>query len=104
LVARIKQQKENVEAPILRRLFDHKLLALLSMSERPPLPYDSIARKWLALAERRYAHVIELSDTGRWRHYFTPAELEAELRKAANLCDEWARIAGLRIEFQQAAE
>jgi hypothetical protein len=74
------------------------------MSGRQPLPYDSVASKWLALAERRHAHIIELSDTGRWRHYFTSAELEIELSKAVTLCDQWARIAGVPIIFEQAAE
>ena len=74
------------------------------MSERQPLPYDSVARKWLALAERRYAHFIELSDSGRWRHYFTSAELETEMNKAAMLRDQWARIAGVPIIFKEAAE
>ena len=53
------------------------------MSERQQGPYDSIARKWLALAERRQAHFIELVDSGRSRHYFTPEVLNAEMRKAA---------------------
>jgi hypothetical protein len=70
------------------------------MSERQPLPYDSVARKWLALAERRHAHIIELSDTGRWRHYFTRTELEIELNKAEALRDEWARIAGIQVNFE----
>jgi hypothetical protein len=71
------------------------------MSERQTLPYDSVARRWLALAERRHAHIVELSDTGRWRHYFTRAELAIELNKAEALCDEWARIAGIRVEFEE---
>ena len=71
------------------------------MSERQPLPYDSVARKWLALAERRYAHIVELSDTGRWRHYFTRAGLEIELNKAEMLRNEWARIAGIQVEFEE---
>jgi hypothetical protein len=70
------------------------------MSERQPLPYDSVARKWLALAERRHAHILELSDTGRWRHYFTLAELAIELNKAEALRDEWARIAGVEAGFE----
>jgi hypothetical protein len=74
------------------------------MSGRQPLPYDSVASKWLALAERRHAHIIELSDTGRWQHYFTRSELEVELSKAEMLRDQWARIAGAPIIFEQAAE
>ncbi len=65
------------------------------MSERQPGPYDGVARKWLALAERRRAHVVELRDSGRWKHYYTAAELLEAVREAASTRDEWARIAGL---------
>jgi hypothetical protein len=67
------------------------------MSERQQGPYDSIARKWLALAERRQAHFVDLVDSGRWRHYFTADGLNAEMRKAALLRDQWARIAGIPV-------
>jgi uncharacterized repeat protein (TIGR03809 family) len=66
-----------------------------SMPARQPGPYDSVARKWLALAERRRAHVIELRETGRWRHYYTPEEYLEALREAIASRDEWARLAGL---------
>ena len=49
------------------------------MSERQQNPYDSVARRWLALVERRQAHFIELCDTGRWRHYYSEAEFIEEL-------------------------
>jgi hypothetical protein len=65
------------------------------MSERQAGPYDSIARKLLALAERRQAHFVELVDSGRWRHYFSRDDLDREMRKAAALRDQWARIAGI---------
>jgi hypothetical protein len=65
------------------------------MSGRQPGPYDSVARKWLALAERRRAHVVELRETGRWRHYYTSEELLDVMREAVNSRDEWARLAGL---------
>lgn len=65
------------------------------MSARQPGPYDSVARKWLALAERRRAHVLELHESGRWRHYYTPDELLEAMREAVRSRDEWARIAGL---------
>jgi uncharacterized repeat protein (TIGR03809 family) len=65
------------------------------MSERQPGPYDSVARKWHALAERRRAHVVELRESGRWRHYYTAEELLSALREAVNMRDSWARIAGL---------
>ncbi len=65
------------------------------MSERHQGPYDSIARRWLALVERRQAHFIELCDTGRWRHYFSHAEFLAEMQKVLHVRDQWAAIAGL---------
>ncbi len=75
------------------------------MSARQHLPYDNVARKWLALAERRYAHFIELSETGRWRHYYSQPQLEQEIRKASALCEQWAINAGLLPEeSRQAAE
>jgi len=56
--------------------------------------YDSIARRWLALIELRQAHVLELCDTGRWRHYFTEAEFVDEMRNVLQARDQWAAIAG----------
>jgi hypothetical protein len=64
-------------------------------------PYTSVARKWLALAERRQAHFVELSDSGRWKHYFTTVELNMEIRKASALRDQWARIAGVLSDDEE---
>ncbi len=74
------------------------------MSERQASPYDSVARKWLALAERRRAHFIELVDSGRWRHYFSSDELDREIRKARSLRDQWARLAGVRDNLDTSEE
>ena len=65
------------------------------MSARQPRPYDDVARKWHALAERRRAHVVELRDSGRWQHYYTWDELIEALREAVDTRDTWARLAGL---------
>jgi hypothetical protein len=51
------------------------------MSEPQYGRYDSIARRWLALIERRQEHFLDLCDSGRWRHYFTEAEFLDEMRK-----------------------
>lgn len=65
------------------------------MSERQASPYDSIARKWLALAERRQAHFNELCDSGRWKHYYFTAErLDQEKRKVSAVREQWAKLAG----------
>jgi len=66
----------------------------LSMSARQNGPYDSIARKWLALAERRKAHLIELRENGRWERYFTIAQLADELDEIDVACNRFAVIAG----------
>ena len=67
------------------------------MSERQTGPYDSIARKWLALAERRQAHFIELFDSGRWRHY-TPGAAQRRNAQGGLVRDQWARIAGILVD------
>lgn len=64
------------------------------MPPRQPGPYDGVARKWLALAERRTAHIVELRESGRWRYYYTAEELLDAWREAIDSRDEWARIAG----------
>jgi uncharacterized repeat protein (TIGR03809 family) len=67
------------------------------MSERRQGRYDSIARRWLALVERRQEHFLDLCDSGRWRHYYTHAEFLDEMRKVLRVRDQWATIAGLPL-------
>jgi hypothetical protein len=64
------------------------------MSAREAGPYGSIARKWLALAERRRAHLIDILESGRWRHYSSYEELEDQLYELDLLCGRFAEIAG----------
>jgi uncharacterized repeat protein (TIGR03809 family) len=66
-----------------------------SMAIQHTSPYDAVARGWLSLVERRKAHLIDLFETGRWRHYFTEAELLDELRAVNLACDRFADIAGV---------
>jgi len=68
------------------------------MSERQTGPYDSIARRWLALAERRQAHFNELCNSGRWKHYFTEEGRDREKRKVNEVREQWAKIAGFALE------
>jgi hypothetical protein len=56
-------------------------------------PYSDVARKWLALAERRYAHLTELSKSGRWKHYYTSPQLHGEMLKTRRLQKGWAQLA-----------
>ena len=64
------------------------------MSASHSSPFDLVARAWLALVERRRAHLVELFETGRWTHYFTEAELLAEMRAANVARDRFAKVAG----------
>jgi uncharacterized repeat protein (TIGR03809 family) len=67
------------------------------MSEPQPGRYGSIARRWLALIERRQEHLLDLCDSGRWRHYFTEAEFLEEMRKVLRVRDQWAALAGVPL-------
>lgn len=68
------------------------------MSERQKSPYDSIARRWLALIERREQHFVDLSRSGRWRHYYTQTEFLTEMRKVLQVRNQWAVLAGLPVK------
>jgi hypothetical protein len=70
------------------------------MWERQQSSYDSTARKWLALVERRQQHFIELCNTGHWRHYYTHAQFLEEMRKVLHLRNQWARLAGVSVSEQ----
>jgi hypothetical protein len=64
------------------------------MSAGQPGPYGDVARKWLALADRRRAYLLELRDNGRWRHYYTAEEFVEAMREVIRSRDQWARLAG----------
>ena len=63
------------------------------MSARPAGPLDEVVRKWLALSERRLAWFVDVSETRRWQHYYTQAELLDQMREAERLRDRWAHLA-----------
>jgi uncharacterized repeat protein (TIGR03809 family) len=64
------------------------------MSARPSIrPYDTPARKWRDLAERRRQHLVELCESGRWRRYYTEAQFLFELHAAIRAAEAWQRIA-----------
>jgi hypothetical protein len=67
------------------------------MSERHGGAYDGIARKWLALVERRQESFFELCRSGRWRRYYTHPEFLQEMRKTLVLRNHWAELAGLPV-------
>ena len=63
------------------------------MSARQNGPYDSIASKWLALAERRRAHLIALQQNGRWERYYADGQLAEELDELDVACERLAKLA-----------
>jgi hypothetical protein len=67
------------------------------MSERQQSPYDSTARRWLALVERRQRNSIELCSSGRWQRYYTHAQFLDEMRKVLHLRNQWAQLAGVPV-------
>jgi uncharacterized repeat protein (TIGR03809 family) len=67
------------------------------MSEPQYDRYDGIARRWLALIERRQQNFLDLCDTGRWRHYYTEAQFLDEMRKLLRVREQWAVLAGVPL-------
>lgn len=53
------------------------------------VPVETI-RRWLALAERRKAHLVDLYHSGRWRLYYTEADFISRLREAIREIDRWS--------------
>jgi len=52
-----------------------------------------ITRKGRELAEKRRAHLVELYDTGRWKHYYTQEQLLVRMREAIGMIETWERLA-----------
>jgi hypothetical protein len=59
--------------------------------------FDGIARRWLALADRRLLYFSQLYRSGRWtRYYASPEQFAAQMHKAIKAAQMWARLAGAR--------
>jgi hypothetical protein len=58
---------------------------------------EAIARKWLALADRRLLYFSELYRNGRWTRYCSSREQFFEqMHQAIKVAQVWARLAGVR--------
>lgn len=58
-------------------------------------PFDSLARRWHHLADRRLAHFAELYHSGRWRHYYrTEAQFAERMLEVIKTAKIWAELAG----------
>jgi hypothetical protein len=92
LLAESPTHTDYRRTPIQRRYL------VSAMSERQKSPYDSIARRWLALVERREQHFADLSQSGRWRRYYTQTEFLNEMRKVLQVRNQWAALAGTPLK------
>jgi hypothetical protein len=58
---------------------------------------EAIARKWLALADRRLLYFSALYRSGRWtRYYATREQFAVQMHEAIKSAKIWARLAGVR--------
>src|SRR5262249_3885268 len=75
-------------SPIHSRFF-----RTISMAHPIPRAMSAaMTRKLHRLAEQRCLYFIELHQSGRWRHYYTAAELAAQMREAAQLAERWQEM------------
>jgi uncharacterized repeat protein (TIGR03809 family) len=61
-----------------------------------------VIRKWRSLAQRRKEHLVELYESGRWRLYYTDAELIDRLREAIRGVDRWSTTEQAMIDRRAA--
>jgi uncharacterized repeat protein (TIGR03809 family) len=57
-----------------------------------PPPFDSIARKWHDLAQRRLDYFTELYRSGRWQHYYTEEAMAARMLDVIRAVKLWAAL------------
>lgn len=58
-------------------------------------PFDTLARQWHHLADRRLAHFTELYRSGRWRLYYrTEAQFAERMMDVIRTARVWAELAG----------
>ena len=65
------------------------------MATHAIVPIAEIANKYLALIDRRRAELSELYDTGRWKLYYSDAELCDRARELTILHDKWTAVAAM---------
>jgi hypothetical protein len=66
-----------------------------SMAQSLPSQMSAeVTQRWRALAEQRYAHFLELHETGRWKHYYTEHEFLIRMRETMRLLDMWKSLSG----------
>ena len=59
-------------------------------------PIDAVSKRLCALAHKRLAYYSELSETGRWKVYFTEREFVERLRDVIAVTNTWNELTGRR--------
>jgi len=66
-------------------------------------PFENLACRWHALAQRCLAHYDELYRSGRWRHYYaSQEEFALRLLEVIQATKIWANLAGQRLATKDA--
>lgn len=73
------------------------------MSKSPTRALDEVSHKWRRLAERRQEYLLELLNSGRWKHYYAEEKFLQLMREAAKLTESWAVIAPPAVDRYAAA-
>ena len=61
-------------------------------------PFDTIARKWFALAVRRRDYFLELMHSGRWTRYYDEESFLERMRDVMQAVENWRALAGAAQE------
>jgi hypothetical protein len=61
-----------------------------------PPPFDTVARKWLDLAQRRVDYYVTLYRSGRWKHYYTEEAMALRMLDAIKAARTWAELTPAR--------
>ena len=63
------------------------------MAVREPVRDYYAAARWLALAEKRLAHLKEMFESGRWRRYYNEVEFLGLINESRAAVRSWRRLA-----------
>lgn len=55
--------------------------------------FAAIAQKWRELADRRRDDFTDLYQSGRWKRYYSEADLVMRMREVVTVAERWSAIA-----------
>ena len=75
------------------------------MQALPSRPdFETIARKWHDLAERRVDYYSELYRSGRWRRYYTADRFAVRMLDVISAAKSWRDLAGRTHDLAERLE